>query len=208
MYNRLAYIVKNMKKLTPRRLLILPYLHERKIYMNKRHDADQFYTIIEHEERTYILCLCINDDEMYIYTETGILCEKIIYPDLREKCGKPVAVSEDGKTMLFRKCKNSFIVNVIQITINGPKFWFKIDIRARIKNYLFNMKTEQVSHPFERTENFLEAQLKFFKNYLGSLEDMKKVTVSYTMNDNGDILIRMKPDINKGTETEIDEFKD
>ena len=70
------------------------------------------------------------------------------------------------------------------------------------------MKTEQVSHPFERTENFLEAQLKFFKNYLGSLEDMKKVTVSYTMNDNGDILIRMKPDINKGTETELDEFKD
>ena len=77
---------------------------------------------------------------MYIYTETGILCEKIVYPDLREKCGKPVAVSEDGKTMLFRKCNNSFVINVIEITINGPKFRYKIDIAERTKKYLSRLK--------------------------------------------------------------------
>ena len=77
---------------------------------------------------------------MYIYTETGILCERIVYPDLREKCGKPIAVSEDGKTMLFRKCSNSFIINVVEITINGPLFQHKIDIAERTKKYLSRLQ--------------------------------------------------------------------
>lgn len=45
LYNRLAYIINNVKRLEPKRLLILPYLHERRIYLNRRHTANQFYTI-------------------------------------------------------------------------------------------------------------------------------------------------------------------
>ena len=74
--------MKNKKQLKTRKLLILPYLHERKIYLNRRHDSDQFYNIMEHDGDTFIICLCINDNKMYIYTETGILCERIIYKDL------------------------------------------------------------------------------------------------------------------------------
>ena len=47
--------------------------------------------------------MCINDNLMYVYTETGILCEKIIYEELSEALGRPIAVSEDAKTMIFKR---------------------------------------------------------------------------------------------------------
>jgi hypothetical protein len=40
LYNKLAYLIRNIKKLKPRVLLILPYLHERRIYLNRRHEAN------------------------------------------------------------------------------------------------------------------------------------------------------------------------
>lgn len=48
MYNKLAYIVTNPRKKMPKKLLILPYLHERRIYLNVRHDSNQFYSIFTH----------------------------------------------------------------------------------------------------------------------------------------------------------------
>ena len=45
MYNRLAYVVENIVDLAPRTLVIMPYLHERKVLLNWRTTSDQFYTI-------------------------------------------------------------------------------------------------------------------------------------------------------------------
>lgn len=73
----------------PRQLLILPYLHERKIYLNRRHNTNQFYTLVDHGNKTYILCMCLSDNKMYIYTETGILKQKVPYNEIAEQCGKP-----------------------------------------------------------------------------------------------------------------------
>jgi len=49
LYNRLLYIIRNHKMLLPRKLLILPYLHERRIYLNRRHTTNQFYTLYNHK---------------------------------------------------------------------------------------------------------------------------------------------------------------
>ena len=38
LYNRLAYIIKNPNN--PLKVLILPYLHERRIYLNRRHSSN------------------------------------------------------------------------------------------------------------------------------------------------------------------------
>ena len=92
LYNRLAYIIKNTKMLLPRKVLILPYLHQRRIYLNRRHSANQFYTIYENAGINYILCMCINDNKVHVYTETGILCESFLYDDLAEKYGKPECI--------------------------------------------------------------------------------------------------------------------
>lgn len=48
LYNRLAYKIKNKKDFKPDKIMILPYLHERRIYLNRRHDSNQFYTISNH----------------------------------------------------------------------------------------------------------------------------------------------------------------
>jgi hypothetical protein len=39
-YNRLAYLIDNEAELKPRKLLIMPYLHERKIKLNRRQNTD------------------------------------------------------------------------------------------------------------------------------------------------------------------------
>ena len=84
LYNKLAYLIRNIKDLKPRMLLILPYLHDRKIYLNRRHTANQFYTLCKYKDENYILCLCLSDNKMYVYTETGILKEKVTYYELAE----------------------------------------------------------------------------------------------------------------------------
>ena len=40
LYNKLAYIVGNWQNLKSRKVLIMPYLHERKIYLNRRHTSN------------------------------------------------------------------------------------------------------------------------------------------------------------------------
>ena len=39
-YNRLAFMIRNLVKLKPRILRILPYLHERRIHLNRRDNSN------------------------------------------------------------------------------------------------------------------------------------------------------------------------
>jgi len=81
---------------------MVPYLHERKIYLNRRHNANQFYTLCKHQSGIcLILCLCISENKMYIYTETGILIDRISYVEIAKKYGKPVEISENGLILIF-----------------------------------------------------------------------------------------------------------
>ena len=77
MYHRLAYIVRNQKELKPRKILVMPYLHERKIYLNRRTSANQFYSLIEQDKVKYIFCMCLDAEKIYIYTDTGILISRL-----------------------------------------------------------------------------------------------------------------------------------
>lgn len=96
LYNRLAYVIKNNESYKPDKIMILPYLHERRIYLNRRHQSNQFYTICNYKGQNFILCLCINDDKIYVYTETGILKKRIKYGHITEEHGKPESISENG----------------------------------------------------------------------------------------------------------------
>jgi hypothetical protein len=81
-YNKLAYLIKNKSELKPDKLLILPYLHERKIYLDSRVKENQFYTITEHNERYFILMLNIADLQVCVYTETGIMVSNTTFPEI------------------------------------------------------------------------------------------------------------------------------
>jgi len=65
--------------------------------------------------------MCINDNKMYVYTETGILVDRILYRDIAEKCGKPDSMSEDAKYYIFRRSPHSIDSHLVQITLDGLK---------------------------------------------------------------------------------------
>ena len=67
----------------------MPYLHERQIILNTRHKSDQFYTICKHKGYNFILCINLNENEMLVYTEVGILCTSIDYSHVTEEYGLP-----------------------------------------------------------------------------------------------------------------------
>lgn len=49
-YHKFAYVItcRNFEKLTPKRILIMPYLHDRKIYLNRlKPNTEFFYSSIE-----------------------------------------------------------------------------------------------------------------------------------------------------------------
>ena len=135
-YNRLCYVIKNQKQLSTRKVMILPYLHERRIYLNKRHEANHFYTIHEHDGLKFILCMSVNDNKIYVYTETGILCDEIVYDDIAIRVGKPESCSENGENFLFRKSNQSFDFHLLKIGVNGMTVKSSFDIRKNIQSYL------------------------------------------------------------------------
>ena len=79
-------------------------------------------------EEFFILCLCIPDNKMYIYTETGILVDRISYADLAQKYGKPVEISENGLILIFRKGIDNPEIHLIMVHINKLEWVTTINI--------------------------------------------------------------------------------
>lgn len=50
---------------------------------------------------------------MYIYTETGILVDRVSYIDIADKYGKPIEISENGLILIFRKGQDSSEIHLI-----------------------------------------------------------------------------------------------
>ena len=65
--HKMAYFTRNKRFLKPNKLIILPYLHERKIYLNKMKPTSQyFYTSLKpdwHKENKNLSMLGANDDD-------------------------------------------------------------------------------------------------------------------------------------------------
>lgn len=140
LYNRLAYIIRNDRDLKPRQILILPYLHERKIYLNRRHTANHFYTLYKYMDHNYILCLCLDDNKMYVYTETGKLVDRVLYQNIADKCGKPESISEDGQNIVFRVSERTKELYLVKIHIDRLELVRKIDIVKNITDYIHEFR--------------------------------------------------------------------
>lgn len=83
--------------------------------------------------------MCFNDNKMYVYTETGILCERIKYNDITEKCGRPECISESGKYYLFHKSNVSTILNIVESSVYGMKIVYSIDLKEKVQKYISNL---------------------------------------------------------------------
>ena len=72
---------------------------------------------------------------MYLYSETGILVDKISYEHIALKYGKPIEISENGLLVLFSKGLEDQEIHLIQIHINRLEHVSSINIKKRIINY-------------------------------------------------------------------------
>jgi hypothetical protein len=50
---------------------------------------------------------------MYIYTETGVLVDRVDYHELSKEIGKPVAISENGLILIFKKGEVSEKISLV-----------------------------------------------------------------------------------------------
>ena len=143
--NRMMYIVKGKKNESCRKLLFTPYLHERKIMLNKtREDNEYFFTTFDRTEsdsKTIISCLLsmnITDSKYYIYSLKGMLRERVNFKALTATYGKARAVSNNGLIFIFKK-PSSFELNILLMTNSeGLAFVKTVNIQKRVLEMIEN----------------------------------------------------------------------
>ena len=150
----------------------MPYLHERRIYLNRRHTSNQFYTLVRHQSGiTLILCLGVQDNKMYIYTETGILIDRINYKDIAYKYGKPVEISENGLILIFQKHSDSTEIHLIQVHIHKLEWVATIDVRKSVGDYL-EQAEQGNGNGQKHSETDLRDMKLFYKQHLHEMTKM------------------------------------
>jgi hypothetical protein len=132
--HRLVYIVKNRKINTIRRALILPYAHERKIYLSAiRQGCLYFQTTKQSEDEsgikgTILISVNLTDYKYYFFNIKGILLKRFDFRHQVNQFGQPISVSNNGRIFIFSPEDKPNILNVLMITFNGFKFVKRLDI--------------------------------------------------------------------------------
>jgi len=137
------------------------------------------------DRNIYILCLNISDNKLYVYTDSGILVRRFKYNELAKKIGKPICISEDGLNMIFQQSDLSPEIFLVKMSILGLQVLKEINIKQSIDKYFSRMVNDYVH----------QSTMSFYRDFLGECkkENYKKISRQFSLNDNADILIRIKP---------------
>jgi hypothetical protein len=128
-YHRLTYISKNFKDYQPMRITMVPFLHERRVYLSRMKDQQQdyFYNTIVHKDPTYFsgvyndrptdtvlfIRMCLTESKYYVYSQRGILIKRVNYMRYTKMFGTPVAVSNNGLVFLFADKKKNHNATIL-----------------------------------------------------------------------------------------------
>jgi len=121
--HRFAFIMLNKESLACKRLMIIPYLHERKVYLKRmKKNTSYFYTtkqidISEEKDNPvwipYIFAFNLNESKFYVYSEKGLLINRIEFAQYTKKYGEIVATSPDGLNFALHN-KSSDTITIIR----------------------------------------------------------------------------------------------
>ena len=125
MSHRFGYVISNYNfdDLEPQRIMIVPYLHDKRIYLHRQKPNNKyFYTSIEthvdegmknigkskdiaksDDSLTAIVCLNQTANMYHIYSQKGVLVNQFAYGHLIEEYGTPVATSSNGQSLVMKK---------------------------------------------------------------------------------------------------------
>ena len=160
--HRFTYVAINHRG--PKRLILMPYLHERKIFLNrKKRNTEYFYTSIEsggcsvHPQRhSHIFAYNLTESKFYSYSEKGILENRIEFSELINEYGEIICASPDGLNFALHNRRNDTITilrfNKVEIFVLKT-----LSIENSLKEYLSNPfdenKSEQCQWIFELMEH-------------------------------------------------------
>ena len=118
------------------RALIVPYLHERKIFLGRIKDEnDYFQTTRLTRNGMSFFNFNITENKCHVYTQKGILKHRIEYSDQVKKYGKPMSVSNNGMIYIFKKPSKN-VLNIMLLTLNGFIFIKQIKIMDKISDHI------------------------------------------------------------------------
>lgn len=157
MQQRLVYLTSDYKLLYPNKVIILPYLHERKVFLSQTDkNYEYFYSSITmpiprnpKHTLTFFISMNISQEEVKVYAESGILKRTINYTQIGKQCGKPITVSENGQIFLFRLPK-TMVVSCVGLFIDvesgeiNMKVLKKVNLEHEILKYAEEQSQENV----------------------------------------------------------------
>ena len=124
---------------------------------------------------------------MYVYSETGILVDRVSYKkEIADKYGKPIEISENGLILIFRKGHDSPEIHLILVHIDKLEWVATINIKDKVDEYLHSKKATLSPTLYEEMQTFYDL-------YLQKLEEMKNIELTIVLNDDAEILVRIKP---------------
>ena len=83
--------------------------------------------------------MCLDEEKIYIYTDTGILIKRLEYKDLALECGKPQELSENAQYFVFRRGDFNTDISIVKMTIDGLKKISTYNVKKTISEYLMNL---------------------------------------------------------------------
>lgn len=106
--HKMAYVIQDMVNFGISTVMLVPYLHDRKIYLNKpKMNTQYFYTSLEtplkdhtgnfsKETLTSIACMNITEAKLYMYNQSGLLYNRVCFDHQVQRYGDLLATSVCG----------------------------------------------------------------------------------------------------------------
>mmetsp|Transcript_1931 Transcript_1931/g.2766 ORF Transcript_1931/g.2766 Transcript_1931/m.2766 type:complete len:509 (+) Transcript_1931:3115-4641(+) len=209
-YHKFVFIITNPVKLLPSRVVIVPYLHEKRIYLNRnKTNTEYFYTSIEqysHSKQRSIVCVNLSESKYYIYSQRGLLRNRIDFSKEVKFSGSPIAVSENGRNFLLMQ-KNASTGNMPMLTIyhlTDYEFTFikQIILQYDIQQYIDKLLTSKSAEKsFVRHQQGVKLNIMCGKNGINNwVHQPEKIDYEFTINNKMDVLIKMS---RKGRKTKF-----
>lgn len=136
----MIYMTNSSKDIKPNRMIVVPYLHERRVYLEKTDNNNEYFnTSAEYQDQDNkcihdLIRINITKDNLSIFAEGGQLKKKIYYKKIVQEFGQPLAVSGNGRAFVFM-VPDTAAFSVMGLNYNGFFLIKTLDIETVINHY-------------------------------------------------------------------------
>lgn len=215
-FHRMIFTVRGTDSLKTRvkRVLVLPYLHERKVILGRTkpnceyfntcmmiHEKDENGNVVKDAKE--LVCVNLTNFKYYFYSLKGQLRTRVDFSHLKEQNGHPRAVSPNGKVWVFQKRSRPFEINLLILTKLKFVEIKQIDVLAALVSKLQKLVEES---PDEEAEEYRSA-LEILEPQLNEQEQQLNLNIHYKVNDKMDVVVYLELEGDARKQQIVDQYK-